>query len=201
MPTKKKMIIFLAAILLFLPIGLILFEWVFFGGGIKRIYYNHWRYDKNKVRVVEDDNFLFYRDGYSKIYTLNSSYYVAHRILLIPESKSVPIEFEYSGEIRIEIFDSNNNLLKSTLVNNFNVIWRKGNSDYYGNHLIYGGKQRRYASSVFAFELGTIPFDLVRLKWKRLKNMKIRITVIKPDKDLQKFCKSATLVIIPDLSL
>ncbi len=199
---KKKMVIFLVLFcLLFSPIGLFFVEWIFFGGGIKRVYYRHWRYDKNKVRVVEDDNFLFYKDGYSNIYTLNSSYYVAHRILLIPESKSVPIEYEYSGEILIEIFDGNSNLLQSTLVNNFNVIWRRGGDYYQGSYLIYGETQRRHASSVFGFELGRIPFDLIRLKWKRLKNMKIRVTVTKPDKDLQKFCKSATLVIIPDLTL
>ncbi len=196
---RKKVFVFLVVFFLFLlPIVFVLTEWYFCGGGVKTIYYL-WKYDENEIRVVEDDDFAFYKEGYSKIYDLGSDYYIAHRILLIPESKSVPIEYEYNGEILIEIFDSNSNLLQSTLVNEFNAIWRRGNSDHHGNYLIYGGTQRKDANSVFAFELGDIPFDLIRLKWKRLKDMKIKVTVIKPDKGLQEFCESATLVIIPDL--
>jgi hypothetical protein len=198
--SRKKVIGFLVVFFpFFLPIGYFLIEWCFAGGGIKVLYYNFWKYDDNKVRVVEDVNFLFYKEGYSKTYSLNSDYYVAHRILLIPETKTVPINYEYSGEVLVEIYEGNN-LLQSTKMNNFNAILRrKEGGDYYGNYLIYLGKEHRYASSVFAFELGYIPFDLIRLKWNRLRDMKIKIAVIKPDKGLKEFCESATLVIIPDL--
>jgi len=120
---------------------------------------------------------------------------------LIPETKTVPIKYEYSGEIIIQIYDGNN-LLRSTKVTKYNpILRRKENSDYYGNYLIYVGKAPRYASSVLAFELGYIPFDLIRLKRNRLRDMQIKITVTKPDKGLKDFCESATLVIIPDLRI
>ena len=67
--------------------------------------------------------------------------------------------------------------------------------------MIYCGPQRKNARSTFAYELGDIPFELIRLKWKRLKDMKIKVAVIKPDKGLQEFCENAILVIIPDLRL
>jgi len=76
--SKKTIIKLLVVFFLFLlPIGYFLSEWCFAAGGIKILYYNFWKYDKNKVRVVEDCNFIFYKEGYSKTYTLNSGYYVA----------------------------------------------------------------------------------------------------------------------------
>lgn len=200
MPKKRYLVVLLALLILIFPSIYFMIEWCFAGGGFKVLYYNFYGYDPNKVRVVEDSDFLFSKKGYSRTYILNSDFYVGHRILLIPEAKTVPIEYEYSGEILIEIFDSNNSLLQSSRVNRFNVILRrKKEGDFYGNYLIYVGRAPRNASSVFAFELGDIPFDLVRLKWKRLRSMKVRVTVVKPDKGLQELSESATLVIIPDL--
>ena len=40
-----------------------------------------------------------------------------------------------------------------------------------------------------------------RLKWNRLKNLQIQITVTKTDEQLRSFCENAELVVIPDLSL
>lgn len=186
-------------VVLAIPFTLFLTEWLFSPGGFKRLYYFHVTYDKDKVQVVEDAEFPFFQEAHSQEYQLNSSYYGPHRILLIPESKLVPVDYEFTSSFFIEIFDSNDNLLMSFTTDDPRSIFRKNKDDYYGNHLIYCGKQRRVASSVFAFELGEIPFDLIRLKWNRLKNMKIKITVIEPEKGLLEFCDKATLVIIPDL--
>ncbi len=196
--TKKSLIIGLVPFTLLILYFLV--EWLFYPGGLKRIYYFHYKYDKDTIRIVEDKDFPYNVEGYSQIYTLNSSYYVPHRILLIPESKSVPLHYEFCGEILVEIYDKNNNLVYSfTAAKPFN-IHRKEKEDYYGNYLIYGKRQFRNATSIFAFELGEIPFSIIRLRWDRLKNMQIRITVLKSDENLQKYCDSVTLVIIPSLS-
>ena len=142
---------------------LFLVEWCFFAGGVKRLYYVQ-MYNKDKIRVVEDLGFHYDVKGYSQEYALNSSYYVPHRILLIPESKLVPVDYEFSGSFLIELFDSKGNPLKSFVVEKPRSIFRKNNVDYYGNYLIYHGKQRKVASSIFAFDLGEIPFQFDTLK-------------------------------------
>jgi len=101
----------------------------------------------------------------------------------------------------IEIFDKNKRHLYSFKTSQVRNLLREGEKDYFGNYLVYNGKNSSSASSVFAFELGEIPFDLIRLKWSRLKNMEIKIAVLKPEKGLLEFCDKATLVIIPDLRL
>ena len=179
-------------------------DWFLSEGASKRLYYNFWNYNSDKIRAVDDNDFLFYKEGYSKTYTLNSDYYMSHRILLIPESKTVPIGYKYNGEFLIEILDNNNNLLKSTRVDTFGTILRRKESeggDYFNNYLIYVGKEPRDAGSVFAFEIGEMPFDLIRLKWGRLKNMKIKVSIVKPENGLLEYCDTARLVIIPDLRL
>lgn len=167
-----------------------------FGEGMRLFY----TYNKNEIRVVEDSDFVFYEEGYSTSYKLNTKYYVSHRILLIPKSKSVPIQYEFDGEMLIEIFE-NKQLLHSFEVNKPVNLLREGNDDYFDDYLVYIGKNSSYSTSVFAFELGGIPFNLIRLKWSRLKNMEIKVTVLKPEKGLLEFCDEATLVIIPDLRL
>ena len=168
-----------------------------FGEGMRLFY----TYNKDEVRVVKDHNFHFYEEGYTTSYKLNSKYYVSHRILLIPNSKSVPVDYEFNGKILVEIYDKNHQLLHSFEADKPINILREGNEDYFEDYLVYIGKNTSKATSVFAFELGQIPFDLIRLKWSRLKNMEVKITVLKPEKGLLKFCDKATLVIIPDLRL
>lgn len=163
-----------------------------------RLFY---KYDKDAIRVVKDNNFLFYQQGYTETYKLSSKYYVSHRILLIPESKSVPVQYEFDGEMRIEIYDINKKFLYSYVTNKPVNILREETEDCFEDYLIYIGKNTSRVTSVFAFELGEIPFDLIRLKWSRLNNMEIKITVLKPAKNLLEFCNRATLVIIPDLRL
>lgn len=196
---KSKRNRVIALILLAVLISLFIIDWIFYAGGLKRIYYFHFKYDKDKIRVLEEKDFPFYKVGFSKSYTLNSSYYVPHRLLLIPESKSVPVQYEFGGEILVEIYDKKDVLLHSFTVDKPINIYRKEKEDYYGNYMIYCGGQRRDSSSIFAFELGEISFNIIRFKWDRLKNMVIKVTVIKPDENLKEYCDSATLVIIPDL--
>ena len=181
----------------------IICEWVFAAGGSKRIYYGHAAYYNDTVRVVDDSDFKLYEPGYSKTYTLNSSYYVSHRILLVPDSKSVPVDYDYKGEFLIEMFDGSGRPLKSTRTGNIGKIFRgKGiDADHYGNYMVYVGSQLKKAGSVYAFEIGEIPFDLLCLKWSRLKTMQVRVSVVKADERLREFCQSASLVIIPDLRL
>ena len=167
------------------------------GEGLRLFY----TYNKDEIRVVEDSDFLFYKEGYTASYKLNSKYYVSHRILLIPESKSVPVQYEFNGEMLIEIYDKNHRLLHSFKVNKPVNLLREGKDDYFDDYLVYIGKNTSHVTSVFSFELGEIPFSLIRLKWSRLKDMEIKITVLKPEKGLLEFCDRATLVIIPDLRL
>jgi hypothetical protein len=169
----------------------------FLGEGMRLFY----TYNKDEIRVIEDKDFFFYKEGYTASYKLNSKYYVSHRILLIPESKSVPVQHKFDGEMLIEIYDKNHQLLHFFKANKPINLLREGEDDYFDDYLVYIGKNTSHATSVFAFELGEIPFSLIRLKWSRLKNMEIKITVLKPEKGLLKFCDKATLVIIPDLRL
>jgi len=115
--------------------------------------------------------------------------------LLIPQSKAVPVEYKFDGEMLIEIYDKNCQLLHSFKTNKPVNLLREGNDDYFEDYLVYIGKNTSHVTSVFAFELGEIPFDLIRLKWSRLKNMEIKITVVKPDNALLEFCDKATLVL------
>lgn len=168
-----------------------------FNEGMKLFY----SYNEDKIRVIEDDNFLFYKEGYTANYKLNSKYYLSHRILLIPESKLVPVEYVFDGKMLIELYDKSHQLLYSFEVDHPENLLRQRNDDNFDNYLVYPGSNTPYATSLFAFELGKIPFDLIRLKWSRLKNMEIKVTVLKPDKDLLEFCDKAALVVIPDLRL
>jgi hypothetical protein len=198
MKFKKK----LAVLLLFLPVILFLVEWEFCAGGLKRVYYNFFGYDADKVRVAVDPNFHFFEKGYTKSLKLNSKYYVPHRILLIPNSKTVPVDYEFRGKLFIEFYDKDGDLLHSFTVNKPQKVLRKGKEDYFGNYLVYVSRLKpSNANSLFAFDLGEIPFNLFRLNWARLKSMKIKITVVEPDIDLRQYCDTSTLIIIPDLSL
>jgi hypothetical protein len=165
--------------------------------GLKLFY----TYDVDEIRVLEESDFPFYEESYSASYKFNSKYYLSHRILLIPESKSVPVQYDFDGEMLIEIFDKNEQLLHSFNVSEPEKLFRKGKDDYFDDYLVYIGENDSHATSVFAFELGEIPFNLIRLKWSRLKNMDVKITVLKSEKGLQEFCDKATLVIVPDLRL
>ncbi len=179
---------------------LFLHNWHYSEGGIRKIYYFD-TYKANEVRVVEDNNFLFYEDGYSKEYTLNSKYYIAHRILLIPDSKSVPVDYKFDGRIHVEMFDKEMQLLHSFDVDKPVNLLREGTEDYFVDYLVYNGYNSSHVTSVFAFELGSIPFDLFRSHKERLKNMKIRVTILRPEMKLLEHCDKVTLVIIPDLQL
>ena len=189
---KKWPLLFLILLIAFFFI-----EWAFAPGGFKKVYYNAF-YEPNEVQVAVDPNFHFFKKGYTADLKLDSKYYVSHRILLFIKSKNVPVDYHFSGQIKIEFFIKDE-LLESFLVESPANIWRREEYDYYGNYLVYGTTQKRFAKSTRAFELAEIPFNLFCLKWSRLKNMRIRVTVIKPDEGLQEFCESATLVIIPDL--
>lgn len=199
MKVKKKVAIVFWFILL-TPILLCSMEYFFGEGGLKRIYYIE-TYDKDKVRVVDDDDFIFYEEGYARTYKLNSTYCLSHRILLIPDSILVPVQYEFNGEILIEIFDNHNEPLYSFKVIKPINLLREGKDDYYGNYLVYNGKQSSRSTSVFAFELGDVPYKLIGFRRNRLKDMEIKVTVLRPDQNLREFCESAELVIIPDLRL
>ncbi len=176
-----------------------LHNWFFSEGGVRKVYYFA-TYDPNKIRVVEDNDFRFYEKGYSCSYRLESEYYIAHRILLIPETKSVPIGYEYNGKVLVEIF-ANEQLVKSFHTNEVKNILREGEEDFYGDYLIYRGKNTSFTTSVFAFELGNIPFSIFKENRKENGNIRINFTVINPDGMLLDYCDRAILVIIPDLIL
>jgi hypothetical protein len=198
MKSRKK----LAKLSLLLLVMLFLAEWAFAPGGFKNVYYNFFGYDAGKVRVAVDPNFNFFEEGYTKSLKLNSKYYISHRILLIPNSKTVPVDYEFKGEIFIECCDKNGKNLHSFTVKKPEKVLRKGKEDYFGNYLVYVSRYNpSNASSLFAFELGEIPFELFCMKWNRLKEMQIRITVIKADEQLKSFCDSAELIVIPDLRM
>lgn len=153
-------------------------------------------YNEEEIRVVEDTDFLFFKSGHSESYSLNSKYYCAHRVLLIPNSKKVPLQYEFKGDIFVEVYSKNNKLLDSFNFKHPKKILREGIDDNFGDYSIYRGKNTSRSTSVFAFESAEIPFH-----WVGLKNMKVKLTVIKPDKDLLEFCDSATLAVIPDLRM
>lgn len=200
---KKSVKLILIIIILFLP-TYFLYEWFFGEGATKRLYYNFWHYNGDKIRIVEDEDFPFYEEGYSKIYILNSDYYVSHRVLLVPNSKSVPVDYEYKGEFLVELFDCNDNLLKAVKVDEFSTVLRQKDrkiDNYNSNYMLYVGSQTQDAGSIFAFEIGEIPFDLIRFKWHRLKNVKIKLTVLKSENRMKMYCENATVIIIPDLRL
>jgi energy-coupling factor transporter transmembrane protein EcfT len=182
----------LSQFLLFLL--LIFYNCIFYEG--MKLFYT---YDVDEIRVVEDSSFLFDEMGYSASYKLNSKYYLSHRILLIPEPSTIPVEYEYNGQMLIEIFDKNKQLLHSFKADKPGSLLRLTENDYIDNYMAYAGSNYSHSTSVFAFELGEIPFNLIRLKRSRLKNMVIKVTVLKPEKGLQEFCEKATLVIVPDL--
>ncbi len=174
---------------------LFLHNWHYSEGGFKQLYYLV-AYKPNDIRVVEDDNFHFYQKEYCQDYTLDSKYYIAHRLLLIPDSKSVPIDYKFDGNIRIEIFDDKMQLLNSFDVDKPPKLFREGTEDYFDNYLMYNNYNSSYATSMFAFELGEIPFELLR---SHKDGLKIRVTVLMPERKLLEYTDKATLVIIPDL--
>ena len=168
-----------------------------FGEGMGLFY--ELTYDADKFRVIEDKAFKFDEENFIASYKLNSQYYISHRILLIPESKSVPIDYEFKGEMDIEIYDKDDQLMLSYKSNNSKKILKSDGDPFVGTFLEYNDVGRLNETAVFAFELGDIPFELIKLKWERLKNMKIIVTVIKPDLELKRYCENATLVVIPNL--
>jgi len=192
----RKFWMFWGAALL-IPFLVFLHNCVFSEAGFRGLYYLA-TYNENEIRVVEDNDFHFYEEGYVKSYKLNSKYYIAHRILLIPETKLVPVQYKFDGEMLIEIYDGKKLLHSFRTSKPINLL-REGNEDYLGDYLVYRGKNTSHVTSVFAFELGEIPFNLIRFKWNRLKNMDIKITVLRAEKKLKEYCNIATLIIIPDL--
>lgn len=182
-----------------LILSLFFHNW-FFDQGFRRMHYLQ-TYHKDKIRVVEDSDFRFYEEGYTVSYRLNSKYSVAHRILLMPESKSVPIDYEFDGELLIEIYDINDGLLKSYKVIQSDNILREGDEDSFKDYIPYIGLYSSRSSSVFAFELGEIPFSIIRPRRGKLENLEIKITVLKPDEKLKEYCDKATIIIIPDLRM
>ena len=197
---RKRTITWVLILAFALPIIVFSLEWIFFAGGMKCIYYNFINYDADEVRVVESEGFVFDEKNYSHTYILDSDYYVPHRILLMPDSKNVPTDYQYGGEFVVEFYEDDT-LLKSVKMSHIDKILRYKDDDYYDNYLVFTGTQAKTAKSIFAFEIGEIPFDLIRLKWGRLKTLKIKITVLEPDMELKEYCDSATLLIIPDLRM
>jgi len=101
------------------------------------------KYNKAEIRVVEDSNFPFYKEGHSSSYKLNSKYYVSHRILLIPDSKSIPTCYEYKGDFRIEIYSSQGQLLYTCETSQPETILRARNNDSFETYLIYTGENTK----------------------------------------------------------
>jgi hypothetical protein len=202
MKMKNKIVRRAAFILIFALILIpILYEWFFLAGGFKRIFYTL-TYDKDKIRVVEDVNFPVLQSGFEKEYNLDSDYYVNHRILLIPHSREIPADYVYDGEFSIELFNSSGELLNlQDIEKPISVLRPNCDKDYFGKYIIYVGVPPSKAGSVFAFEIGEIPFDIIRLKPNRLHNMKVKITAVKVDQNISQYCQEATLVIIPDLRM
>lgn len=195
MKSRKK----LAKLSLLLLVISFFAEWAFVPGGFKKVYYNAF-YESNDVQVAVDPNFHFFEKGYTADLKLDSKYYISHRVLLFIKSKNVPVDYHFSGQIKFELFIKDK-LIKSFLVESAANLWRREEYDYYGNYMVYGTTQKRFAKSTRAFELAEIPFKLFCLKWGRLTNMKIMVTVVKADEQLKSFCDSAELIVIPDLRM
>jgi len=153
-------------------------------------------YNEADIRTLEDADFRFYELGYSRSYSLNSKYYCAHRMLLMPASTQVPVQCEFKGKILVEVYSDSNKLLESFSFEHPKKLLREGLNDTFDDYSIYRGRNTAQSTSVFAFESDGIAF-----RWGGLRNMRVKLTVTKPDNELLEFCDSAALIIIPDLRM
>lgn len=142
---------------------------------VARIFY----YGNKKIEsTIIDKNFNFSKKDYSVSKVVTSPYPVPHQLILNLVDKEKEMEnYWFKGVIKIDITRKGELIYSKTTKGAANFISSKG---------------------IYAFGLTTLPFPIDDGMYK---DLRIKITVIKPDTELPEYVKSAEMILGVDLRL
>lgn len=121
------------------------------------------------------DNFKFYKKNYTKTYNLDPKYFDFYEIDFRANKNVIPRTYKFQGRLLVEFFHRDEILLKTYVSSMESVFYSDSSMKFYK------------AVSLYKFEL---PFQ-----GKYKKDIKVKITVEKPDYEIEKFNDSIMLYI------
>lgn len=119
---KKNLLIVLSLIVMYIVFkqGYVPNSIIYFSG-IKHAFYTPTDFYNYNIK---DDNFNFYKKGYSEKYDIDFKYFTRYTISMRDKNKRIPQEvdnkqYEFQGIIKIDFFFKNK-LIKTDYINNWN---------------------------------------------------------------------------------
>lgn len=122
---------------------------------------------KDLYQPVTVDNFLFYEQGFTKSYSVNPKYLDIYDIGFIVEKNGIESSYKFKGRIKVEFYWKDKFLFDSMITSMDQAIYAQNDMTHY--------KQ----ISLFDFN--------VPLQGKYKDDIYVKLTVLEPDKDLEKY--------------
>lgn len=121
--------------------------------------------------------FRFTQEGFSKEYSLDIKYYDLYRLGIISTKRNIPAKYEFMELLKLEFFHNNDLIFEHNLAS--------------VSRIYYSGKDLDHIE-----RLDLLDFEFpINKKYK--KNIKMRLTVLKPDLELLPYIDSLQIYVAP----
>lgn len=125
--------------------------------------------------ILVDNDFVLTEEGFSKEYKLNFKYYDSYWIGVLGKESNIPSEYKFRGVIKVEFFQ-NNNLISEHVISSALRAYSAGKDI---DHI------RRFEIYQFQYPINN--------KFKD--DIKLKLTVLKPDLELLPYIDSLQLYV------
>ncbi|TDX51128.1 hypothetical protein [Orenia marismortui] len=130
--------------------------------------------------VVVDD-FLFYRKGYKKEYSLKIKYVDTYRVYFSVEPKYLPEDYKFKGKIKAEFFYKEEKI-REQIITSINGSW------------LVNPRSTNVKDTQVLNHISLLKFK-IPLKGKYKNKIKLRLTVLEPDMQLKSFAEYIKLYV------
>lgn len=124
---------------------------------------------------IVNDDYLFWEEGFSEKYLLKPKYLDFYEIGLCSPIDPLPSSFRFQGKIKVQFFSKDELLFEKEIVSQIACVYADGDMKHYKN------------VSLLKFEMP--------LLGKYKDDVSVKLTVLKPDMNLEKYANSVKIYI------
>ena len=175
---SRKIMIFVIAILL-LPVFVLLFMKTTKGFiplpmGVRHLIHRAIS-PEGLYEPIVTDNFLFYKKGFTRTYSLHPKYLDFYNIGFLVKNGSLSSKYKFSGKVKADFYWKNKLLFSKEITSHISAAYSDNDLKYFSDVLL------------LHFE---IPFQ-----GKYTDDISVKLTVLEPDKNLKQYGDSIRLFI------
>ncbi|MBU0708028.1 hypothetical protein KKG41_06685 [Patescibacteria group bacterium] len=173
---KKPMITISVLVLIVIGVFVYRFIFGFFPIPIGIRHLAHWiAPPKDLFQPILEDKFLFYEKGFTKTYHLKPKYFGGYYIGFFVGGEGITSKYKFKGKLDVEFFWKDKFLFKDGATGWVSAAYSKNAMTYFS-------------------EVDLYRFD-IPLEGKYVKEVRVKITVLEPDEELEQFGDLITLFI------